>query len=434
MTQNNLLKSSINFNEELERDIIGICLLEPITAIKVAQNVHEDWFYYDLHKDIFSTIRKRIADFKNIDAITVTEDLVEKYQSREIQGQKVNYLVARCFKDVVSGAHIMDWIEILKKLFDSRQLEAISAYSAMDMPISLKIAKIEAIMKQAQIVKHKTNWVGMGDVIEKYLKFYHENQGRNVVGYEIGLGKLDWLTGGWRKQTLTIVGARPSIGKSVFGLQAILKMTQAGLKVGVVNIEMSNNETMSRMLSSVSNIDFSQIHRLKIPYEDIINEVQKLKDLNIFFSDETKCTIEGIRASVLQLIGEHALDAVVIDYLQLMSVEEKTNTKNDEVGKITFGLKALAKMLDIPIIALSQLNRAGSGKPALEHLRDSGNIEQDADVVIFLHGDRELDDRLAIVAKNRNGKLGEVNLKLIGENMKFVELETFINQDLEQTF
>lgn len=242
---------------------------------------------------------------------------------------------------------------------------------------------------------------------------------------------MGWLTGGFRNETLWIIGARPSIGKSALGQQIIVNCAQKGLKVGIVSIEMGNNELLSRIVSYTSGINFNDIYRLKVPLDAMHRELIKLESLKIYFSEDTKCSIEGIRSSIIQLVGENALDIVVIDYLQLMHVEEKTNTKNDEMTKITTGLKELTRRLKIPIIALAQLNRAGADEPKLENLRDSGSIEQDADGVIFLHGDREGSDRKAIVAKNRNGKLGNVALKFIGEQMKFEETEVYtpINND-----
>jgi replicative DNA helicase len=426
-------KVSIHHSEEAEQDLLGICLLEPHTAVKVCQHCHEDWFYIDLHKATFKAIRSRVAQFKDVDTLTITEDLVQEFKSRKYQGDNLSYLITKMTKNVVSGVHIFGWIEIIEKLHAGRQIESLSSIALSELSTEQKKAKIEAIMNESKVVKNKTSWLPIGNAIENYLNFYLNNKGKPVIGHEIGLKRLDWLLGGFRNETLTIIGARPSIGKSAFGMQAILNIANIGAKVGVVSIEMGNNELISRMLSYSSGIDYNDIFRLKVPIDEIQRQLIKLQDLGIFFSDQTKCSIEGIRASVIQLVGKNALDIVFIDYLQLMSSEEKTNTKNDEVGKITAGLKELSRRLKIPVVALAQLNRSGTNEPTLETLRDSGNIEQDADVVLFLHGDRELQDRQAIIAKNRNGKLGKESLKFIGENMKFIEVEN-LQQIKEDTF
>jgi len=417
------IKMSINHSHEVENDILGICLLEPHTAVKVCQHCHEDWFRDDFHKATFKAIRSRVANFKDVDQLTITEDLVQEFKSRKYQGDNISFLIANLSRNVVTGAHILAWIEIIENLHAGRRIESLAGVALSELSTEQKKAKIDAIMNESKIVKNKTSWLPMGSAIEDYELFYLNNQGKTVVGWEAGLKKLDWLMGGFRNETLTIIGARPSIGKSAFGMQAIVNIANKGAKVGVVSIEMGNNELISRMISYTSGIDFNDVFRLKVPIDEMHRKLMEIKDLNIFFSDQTKCSIEGIRSSVIQLVGNNALDIVFIDYLQLMSSEEKTNSKNDEVGKITAGLKELSRRLKIPIVALAQLNRAGTNEPTLENLRDSGNIEQDADIVLFLHGDRELPDRSAIIAKNRNGKLGKVQLNFIGENMRFIELD-----------
>ena len=428
------IKQSINYSEMLEQSILGIAILEPATALKIVQLCHEDWFYFEFHKEVFKAIKKRISEFKKVDMMLIPFDLIEKYNSLTyppINGDRISYLVAKLTEYVVSGAHISEWCSKIESLYHARQIEGISSISNSNLSSEEKKAKIEGILQFSKVVKNKTNWVQMGKAIDDYEKFYSDNVGKQIVGYEIGLPKLDWLTGGFRNETLWIIGARPSIGKSALGQQIIVNCAQKGLKVGIVSIEMGNNELLSRIVSYTSGINFNDIYRLKVPLDAMHRELVKLESLKIYFSEDTKCSIEGIRASIIQLVGENALDIVVIDYLQLMHVEEKTNTKNDEMTKITTGLKELTRRLKIPIIALAQLNRAGADEPKLENLRDSGSIEQDADGVIFLHGDREGSDRKAIVAKNRNGKLGNVALKFIGEQMKFEETEVYtpINND-----
>lgn len=428
------IKQSINYSEMLEQSILGIAILEPATALKIVQLCHEDWFYFEFHKEVFKAIKKRISEFKKVDMMLLPGDLIEKYNSvtyPPINGDRISYLVAKLTEYVVSGAHISEWCSKIESLYHARQIEGISSISSSNLSSEEKKAKIEGILQFSKVVKNKTNWVQMGKAIDDYEKFYSDNIGKQIVGYEIGLPKLDWLTGGFRNETLWIIGARPSIGKSALGQQIIVNCAQKGLKVGIVSIEMGNNELLSRIVSYTSGINFNDIYRLKVPLDAMHRELVKLESLKIYFSEDTKCSIEGIRASIIQLVGENALDIVVIDYLQLMHVEEKTNTKNDEMTKITTGLKELTRRLKIPIIALAQLNRAGADEPKLENLRDSGSIEQDADGVIFLHGDREGSDRKAIVAKNRNGKLGNVALKFIGEQMKFEETEVYtpINND-----
>ena len=419
-----LIKESVNYSYDLENDIIGICVLEPLTAVRVASMVNTEWFYYDFFIDCMDVIKVRLSTFQNIDLNTVVEDLVQKFQSRSYNNEKISYLLLKCTQNVISGAHIVDWVNLLEKMFIGRNLERIQYLSAENISIEERRDKIDNLLSKGKLAKVNTNWIPMGKALDNYFEYYSNNYGSQVVGLQWGMNKLDWLIGGSRPETLTLIAARPSIGKSALGMQIITEMASRGVKVGVVSIEMGNNELIARIISYKTGISFEDVYRMKVPIDRMKFELSKFTDLNINFSDETKCSIEGIRASVYKLAQISALDVLVIDYIQLMSSEAKTHTKNDEIGKISSGLKEMSRQLKIPIIALAQLNRAGANEPILENLRDGGSLEQDADVVVFLHGDRELPDREIIVAKNRNGKLGRVKSNFDGSHMKFTEIES----------
>jgi len=422
MTQ--ALRLSNNHSQYLEDSVIGVMFFEPAKAPIICNLLFEDYFYYDFNKLVFKTISEMVGDYKKIDYITVSEAISVKQNSKKFNGEKISYLLGNMMKDVVSGAHIEAWCDIIIHYYKSRNIESIADISASGLSTFEKQEKIVELLRKSEVSKHNNSWMKMGDVLNGFIQYYADNQGKEFLGLEFGFKKLDWLLSGCRGGDLIILGARPSIGKSALASQVAVNVARSFKSVGVVTLEMTNQQLVGRMISYATDTPYEDINRLKAPLDHMERSALAMTDLPIIFSEETKCSIEGIRASFQKLNLSIKVDLLIIDYVQLMESEAKTHTKNDEVGKITRGLKQMAKEHDIPVIALAQLNREGvaKGEPQLESLRDSGNIEQDADKVIFLHGDRELEDRLVIVAKNRSGKLGKVAMKYQGNYMKFIEV------------
>lgn len=419
------LKVSTNHSKYLEDSVLGIMFFEPAKAPIISNLLFEDYFYYDFNKLVFKTISKMVGEYKQIDYITVSEAICIELQSRKFYGESVNYLLGKMMQDVVSGAHIEAWCEIITHYYKARNIESVGAISSStNLTTFEKQQKIFEILKNSEISRHNNTWVKMGTVLNDYIKFYAENIGKNTMGLEFGFKKLDWIMAGARGGNLIILAARPSIGKSALAAQIAVNVAKQNKSVGIVTLEMTNQELVGRMISYATNTPYEDITRMRAPLDHMERSALLMSELPIMFSEETKCSIEGIRSSFQKLMLGTGIGLLIIDYLQLMESEAKTNSKNDEVGKITRGLKQMAKENDIPILALAQLNREGVGKgePKLENLRDSGNIEQDADKVIFLHGDRDEKDRLVIVAKNRGGKLGKVANTYEGNYMKFVEV------------
>lgn len=430
------LKLSNNNSKYLEDSILGIMFLEPAKAPIICNLLFEDYFYYDFNKLVFKTIAEMVGDYRKIDFITVSEAICIKQNSRKYNGDKISYLLGEMMKDVVSGSHIESWCEILTQYYKARNIESIAEISASDMKTYDKQNKILALLKNSEITRHNNAWQKMDVVLNDYVKFYSENQGRTMLGLELGFKKLDWILSGCRGGDLIILGARPSIGKSALASQIAVNVATNLKSVGIVTLEMTNQQLIGRMISYATKTPYEDINRLKAPLDHIERSATEISNLPIMFSEETKCSIEGIRASFQKLNLTIHVDLLIIDYIQLMEAEAKSINKNDEVGKITRGLKQMAKEHNIPVIALAQLNRDSTTKaePQLESLRDSGNIEQDADKVIFIHGDRDLEERLIIVAKNRSGKLGKIAMIYEGNFMRFNEIGEVqnITNDIKQ--
>lgn len=418
------LPSNNNHSEYLESCVLGVMLLEPAKAPIICNLLFKEYFYFSFHKMAFQTISEMVSEYKKIDILTVTETMCIKTNTRKYNGQKISYLLSFTMKDVVSGAHIESWCDIITHYWKSRNIESITEISSSGLSTMEKQTKISEILRKSEISKRNNSWVRMGQVLDSYVKFYSENFGKQVLGHSIGFQKLDWLISGLRGGDLIILAARPSIGKSALAAQIAINLARTPISVGIVTLEMTNEQLVGRMISYSTHTNYEDINRLKAPIDHIERSALEIYDYPIVFSEEAKCSIEGIRSSFQKLNLNLKVDVLIIDYLQLMESESRTNNRNEEVGKITSGLKQMAKEHGIPIIALAQLNRDSVTKnePQLESLRESGNIEQDADKVIFLHGDRELKERLVIVAKNRNGKLGKVQMVYEGDYMEFMEM------------
>lgn len=416
---------SIHHWKDLEEDILGIALIEPLTAVKVANYCHADWFYYDFNKMIFNVLTELVGNYQGVDCDTVLYKVWTQLGSRLYYGESTSSMVYGMTLRVVSGAHIEEWMNILYNMYKERNINQIKGILDSGLSGSIRHEKISQILAANEVVKRNTTWMKIGDVIDNYLKFYSENMGKNLLGISSGFKNIDWYLNGFKKGEFTVIGARPSVGKSAFAQQIAVNVAKQGFRVGIVTLEMTNENFVSRMFSYSTGIDYTDLNKMHVPMDALEREMRTLRGLNIIFSEETKSTIESIRASVVKL-GIDKLDLLIIDYLQLMGSEARVSNRVEEINKITTGLKQMSKENLIPVVALAQLNRDSAkagAKPDLTSLRGSGDIEQDADNVLFIHGEIETSERLIIIAKNRNGKVGEIPMNYNGSKMAFTEAE-----------
>lgn len=431
---------------ELERAILGICLLEKTAFSRTVGLVKAECFYDIGHKKVYEVVEDMYTRSIPIDLFTVTHELIEK-GVKFISNIDTPAYLASLTTMVVSSAHIEFHCAIVKERWRRRRIIEIKYAGLEDSDSHLNIEKMNAELLALNEQSSGEDWVSMDELVFRLMV----HQIKFVTGEQkfttTGLKKLDSINNGFSGGDLVILAARPAVGKSAFMGMMAIEQAKEGHRVGVVSLEMSNNQIAARLASLDTGIDFKTI------YTDIANDealhkrfYEKVKisltKLPIYVSDKTKASVMEIRAKAQKLKYKHGINVLFVDYLQL--IDSATGNRNynreQEVAQMSRGLKILAKDLDIPVIALCQLNResekrAGKNRyPRLSDLRESGAIEQDADVVMFLHrdfvsgitenqetGESTERDANLIVAKWRNGEPLMLNLEFDPQRMKFSE-------------
>lgn len=439
-------REHIHYDKEMESAILGACLLEKESFSKIRGLINKDCFYLENNQIVFDVINEMWEMQYPIDLLTVAQFIVRNKGIENLNGDGVPVYLCRLTNSVVSSAHIEYHSLLIRQLYAERQLLKIK-YAPMGDGVDVvkRTEEMrEELFKLTQI-KVVNDWNDMLDVVLKLHKHMDEVKDKDIIGVPTGFEKFDLTTGGFCKSDMIVIGARPSVGKSAFLGCVAVNAAQRGYKVGIISLEMSDVQLGARMGSLISDVEFYKIFRNKI-YEDqerdkLYNNLEKLANLPIKISEKTNVNINDIRAKVGQLVNKNQLDIIFIDYLQLMdSVEGNKNyNREQEVSKMSRGLKLMAKEFNIPVVVLAQLNRdaekSNNKQPQLHHLRESGAIEQDADLVVFLHRDfqsgistnengesTEFEADL-IVAKGRNIEKPKIKIGFNGPKMKFYDLE-----------
>lgn len=441
---------------EIEEAILGAVLLEKDSIYTTTRLLNPECFYKPKHQTIYKAILEMFDNSEPIDILTVTSKLRDQGKLDEVGGA---YFITELTSKVNSAAHIEfhatvvkeKWI--IRKVIESTQnilnmcyQDNIDALQLLDRANSENNKIIE------QIFKHKTadlKTIGY-EVIEKAS---FNSEGHELVGIPSGMQQLDQFTSGFKAPDLIVIAARPSMGKTALVLQCALNAaTMFQKQVAIFSLEMSVEQCLQRLFSSISQIDLGKIIKGQVSATEklrIQNMGQRLIDSGLHIDDAAGLTITELRAKCHMIRNTSGLDMIIVDYLQLMEAEGKT--REQEISKISRGLKALAKEFNCPVIALSQLSRAveargGTKRPMLADLRESGAIEQDADMVGFLYrpeyykiNEMILNNEtistanlaLLIWEKNRNGPLDELPLKFIGKFTRFQDWDN-VAQDMSQ--
>lgn len=440
-------------NIEAEISLLGCVLIDKNTIIKIADIVTAEDFYKDSHGIIFSAVKELYAKREPIDIISLTNKLEEKNQLEAVGGRTY---IASLSNSVATASNVVFYANIIQKKATLRRLIAtaaeISEYGYReDEDVDDLLDKAEQKLFKISQKYLKNAFVPIDNLLSDAFERIDElhKQGGKLRGLTTGYADLDNLLAGLQKSDLIILAARPSVGKTAFALELARNVAvKAKASVGVFSLEMSKEQLVDRMLCAQANVSLWKMRtgNLSDKEEDDdfskINEAMGiLSEAKIFIDDSASSNIMEIRTKARRLQIEKGLDFIIIDYLQLMEGRGKYgDNRVQEVAEITRALKGLARELDIPVLALSQLSRAvEQSKPAipkLAHLRESGSIEQDADIVMFIYrkaADRgynreELSDKdrhLAeiYVAKHRNGPTGKVDLFFDEENVSFKNME-----------
>jgi len=430
---------------DAEKSVLGALMLDKDAIIRVADMVKSGDFYHDKHGRVYEAMLELYEAREPIDLLSLSNKLEEKEQLEEIGGS--SYL-AGLVSGVPSASNVAHYARMVEKKAILRRLIAaaneiadLGFNESQDIQLTLDEAE-QKVFAVAQ--KHtKKDFVPIKSVLEDAFNRIDElhNAGSDMRGVPSCFGDLDNILAGFQKSDLIILAARPSIGKTTFALDIARNIgTKVKVPIGIFSLEMSSDQLVDRMIAAQGGIDLWKLRTGKLradegsdDFERINSAMGVLSEAPVYIDDSASANIMQLRTMARRLQAEHNLGMIIIDYLQLME-GRRTENRVQEISEISRGLKNLAKELNIPIIALSQLSRAVESRPdqipKLSDLRESGSIEQDADVVLFLYReDRAKPDTPnkniveVIVAKHRNGPLGHVHLYFDEASTTFRPLE-----------
>ncbi len=434
---------------ELEEAVLGAIMLEKDAIIEVIDILTPDSFYKEEHQKIFQAIIDLSSNDKAIDILTVTEEMKKRKELDDVGGPLyITQLTSR----VASAAHIDYHARIIAQKYIQRELIRVSTEiqnqafdESIDVNDLLDFSESELFNIAQGNIKKET--IKINVLIKEAINQIEEASKRedSLRGIPSGYTKLDRLTSGWQKSDLVIIAARPSMGKTAFVLSMARNITIEHKKsVAIFTLEMSSIQLVNRLIVMETELPSNRIRNgnlAQYEWEQLDYKIKKLVEASIFIDDTPAISIFELRAKCRRLKRQYDIDLIVIDYLQLMTGTPDTKgNREQEVSNISRSLKGIAKELDVPVIAISQLNRSveirsGNKRPQLSDLRESGAIEQDADMVIFIHRPEKygfMEDEEGnslkgmaeiILAKHRNGPIGDIQLRFREEYAKFVELE-----------
>ncbi|MBQ6702740.1 MAG: replicative DNA helicase [Clostridia bacterium] len=444
MSSNDVLGRKLPFSLEAEQSVIGSVLINPECFDDIAQLISSEDFYLPEHEQIFYAIKGMYASSKTVDVVTLANELVKEgvYSDTDT----LNNYIKTIIQTVPSAANVVDYAKIVKDksilrmLIDACSQITDNAYSEQHEVNRILDSAEQKIFDIAQGNETK-GFAHIRDVLKLTLDNLNllATNPDAAHGTQTGFSDLDDTLVGMGPGELILVGARPGMGKTSFVLNIASNVAKRTKKaVCIFSLEMSNQELVSRMLSGEGMVDSYNIRSGKLTPEDWQNLAQasaSLAECDILIDDTTGITVTGMKAKLRRVKN---LGLVVIDYLQLMQGEHHNDNRVQEVGEISRNMKILAKELRVPVVCCAQLSRGPESrtdkKPMLSDLRDSGAIEQDADVVMFLYRDEYYDKSKAeqssakvIVAKNRHGAVRDVEMGWLPQFTKFITL----NKELE---
>lgn len=435
---------------ELEETVLGAMLLEEDAVNDAIDVLHPDVFYKEAHKRIFTAIRNLFERSEKPDILTVTDELRKQGELDHVGGP---YYVSQLTNRVASGANVEYHARIIVQKYLQRELIRISnkiikdAYEDTTDVFEL-LDKAESSLFEVAEGNIRKNFEQVGNVLKDVVKGIEgaKNQEDGVSGVESGFRGVDRITSGWQPSDLIILAARPGMGKTAFVLSmARNTAVHFGKGVGIFSLEMSEQQLVSRLIASEAELSAEKLRKGDLredEWQQLNAKIEALWDAPIFIDETTSLSVFELRAKCRRLVAQEKVELIIIDYLQLMTAGSETGNREQEISTISRSIKSIAKELNVPIITLSQLNRSvevrgGDKRPQLADLRESGAIEQDADIVSFLYrpeyyGFQEWPDAEGtptqgmaelIVAKHRNGRLGDVKMRFIDHLAKFEDMD-----------
>jgi replicative DNA helicase len=428
-------------NVEAEESVLGSMLLSKDAIAEVLELLREDDFYRPAHRTVYRSVLELYSHGEAVDAVTVAEDLRRNGALADIGGAPfLHTLVASVPTAANAGyyARIVKEAGVLRRLIDvGTQIVQLGFETPQDTERAVDIA--ESLVYQVAQGRVTEDYHSLRDVLTGTLEAIerlHEDH-REITGVPTGFPNLDRLTSGLQPSNLIIVAARPAVGKSTLGLDVARHASvRAGVPTVVFSLEMSRTELVQRLMCAECTVDMQRLRTGRMEESDwtrLTRSLGKLADAPLYIDDSPGTTMMEIRAKCRRLKQRHGLGLVVVDYLQLMQPSKRFENRQQEVSEISRSLKLLAKELEVPVIAISQLSRQTEARsdrrPMLSDLRESGALEQDSDVVLFIYRDELYDPESPrkgeadlILAKHRNGPTDTVTVTFQGQYSRFAPM------------
>ncbi|MEK7086661.1 MAG: replicative DNA helicase [Patescibacteria group bacterium] len=429
---------------EAESSVLGALMIDKNSIIRVADLLRPNDFYHPAHQKIYETILELFEGGKPIDLLTVSNKLKTKKNLKEAGGVE---LLTDLINGVPTSAHILHYANIVKEKRVRRDLIQASAeinekafehesFEKLLDDVEQRIFSISEKSRPQKFIHVKDELPAAYERFEKL----HRGDGGGMRGVPTQFHGLDSLLSGLQPSDLIILGARPSYGKTAFALDIARQVANQNKSVGIFSLEMSKEQILDRIIASQAQIPLWRLRTGRLQDELEFSMIQKALDqlskVPLFIDDTPSPNILEMRSMARRLQIDHSLDLLIIDYLQLIQPRTDSYSMVQQVTEISHGLKSLARELNIPVLAVSQLSRAVDQRevkiPRLSDLRESGSLEQDSDVVMFIYRkDREKTDlpeeeqniTEIIIAKHRNGPLGTVKLRFDPEKVSFKNLD-----------
>ena len=443
MADENLVPRVPPHSEEAEQSVIGSILIDHDAVGVAAENLKPEDFYNLRHKEIFEAILDLYHDGKAVDLVTLKSQLEQRGKLEAAGDMKYLTQVATA---VPNSVHIRQYVKIVKdKALYRRFIQLGNQVLQQSFTTETPIEELsENVEKQVFNILQNRGSQDFSHIKDVLMESFDDIEkvaanGGTVAGISTGFVDLDQKTAGLHPSDLVIVGARPAMGKTAFGLNLVQNAAVKGGKTcAVFNLEMSKKQIVNRMLACEAGVSMEHIRSGNMTdqdWEKLVEALGPLSEAPIYIDDTGGITFSEVRSKCRKLKIEHGLDLVMIDYLQLMSGSGRAgDNRQQEISEISRGLKMMARELDVPVIALSQLSRTlesrADHRPMMSDLRESGAIEQDADVVMFIYRDEYYNPDTEepgiteiIIGKHRAGPTGTVKLKWMGDIQKFGNLE-----------
>jgi len=435
---------------DLEEAVLGAIMLEKDALTAVIDILKPEVFYKEAHQVIFGAVHSLFAKSEPVDILTVTNELKKSGELELVGGA---YYITQLTNRIASAANVEYHVRIITQKYIQRELIRISSEIIKDAfedttDVFDLLDRAEQSLFSVSESNLRRNYDDMQSLVQEAIREIEaaRSQDAHLRGVPSGFTEIDRVTAGFQRSDLIILASRPGMGKTALALTIARNVAiDFNRPVAIFSLEMSSIQLVTRLISSEAQLPAEKLRKGQLEnyeWEQLNAKISRLIDANLFIDDTPALTIFELRAKCRRLKAQHNIEMIIVDYLQLMVGQtDGRGNREQEISHISRSLKALSKELDVPILALSQLSRAvetrgGSKKPILSDLRESGAIEQDADLVMFIYRpeyykidqDEEGNPTAGIaeisIAKHRNGSLADIPLRFIGKFAKFTDLET----------